>query len=226
MGSPLPYDLITFDCYGTLIDWEKGMSAALRALARELGVRIDAAAMVRRYVQLELGLEQASYRRYAEILQLGLAALFKERGVTLGRRHAGAFARSLADWKPFPEVPAALRRLRAAGYRTAVLSNIDDRLLARSLRRIAVPFDHVVTAQAVRSYKPAARHWQRVLAASRVPKRRVLHVGASLVHDIVPAKTLGISSVWINRNGERPAPGAAPRHVFADLRPLVGLLAA
>ncbi|MBI5200103.1 MAG: HAD-IA family hydrolase, partial [Elusimicrobia bacterium] len=181
-----PYDLVAFDCYGTLIDWEAGMTAALEKLGRDLGVQVDAKQMVRRYIQLELSLEQASYRRYRDILRLGLVALFKERGIKLSAAASRAFATSLAEWKPFPETAATLKRLRAAGYRTAVLSNIDDALLARSLKRIGVPFDYRITAQAVRSYKPGVRHWEKLLAVSGVPKRRVLHVAASLVHDIIP----------------------------------------
>ncbi len=225
MPSPTrPYDLVTFDCYGTLIDWEAGMSAALERLGRELGVAVDARGMVRRYIQLELGLEQSSYRRYRDILRLGLAALFKERGTTLSASASRAFVRSMAEGKPFPETATTLRRLRAAGYRTAVLSNVDDSLLARSLKLIGVPFDYKITAQSVRSYKPCVRHWEKLLTVSGVPKRRVLHVAASLVHDIIPAKTLGFNCVWINRNGERPMPGTAPRQVFRDLKGLLPLL--
>ncbi|MBI4347658.1 MAG: haloacid dehalogenase type II [Elusimicrobia bacterium] len=225
MVSPTrPYDLVTFDCYGTLIDWEGGMSQALERLGRELGVSVDTKPMVRRYIQLELGLEQSSYRRYRDILRLGLSALFKERGINLSASASRSFARSLAEWRPFPETAATLRRLRAAGYRTAVLSNVDDALLRRSLRRIGVPFDFKITAESVRSYKPSVRHWERLLSVSGVPKRRVLHVAASLVHDIIPAKTLGLAAVWINRHGERALPGAAPRQVFKDLKGLVPLL--
>lgn len=202
------------------------MAATLETLGKRVGVPVDSRAMARRYVQLELGLEQACYRRYRDILRLGLAALFKERGTTLGTRDSSAFSKSLREWLPFPDVGPALRRLRAAGYKTAILSNVDDRLLSQSLRRIGVPFEYRVTAQMVRSYKPCVRHWERLLALSGVPRRRVLHVAASLVHDIIPAKTLGFHCVWINRNGARAIPGAAPRQVFKDLGPLVELLGA
>lgn len=220
-----PYDVVAFDCYGTLIDWEAGMSAALRDVGRELGVRVTPEKMVRRYQQLELALEQASYRRYRDILKLGLTALFREQGTALGPKDSRAFARTLPTWRPFPEVAATLKALRSRGYRTAILSNIDDRLLAQSLKRIGVPFDYRVTAQGVRSYKPGVKHWQRLLELTGVPKRRILHVAASLVHDIIPAKTLGFNCVWINRHGARALSGTAPRHVYRDLRPLTELLA-
>lgn len=224
-----PFDLLTFDCYGTLIDWEGGMRRSLAPLARRHGLgegrSLDLDSLVRRYIQLELGIEQGGYRRYREVLALGVGALFKEHGARLSAAEARGFAESLTRWPPFPETRAVLKALRRAGYRTAVLSNIDDALLRASLERIGVEFDHLVTAQQVRSYKPAARHWQRALAVSRIPRKRILHVAASQLHDIVPANTLGFSCVWINRNRERPLPGARPDHSFRDLRPLVKLLA-
>ena len=220
----LLYDVVAFDCCGTLIDREGGMERALRRLGRELGVKLDAPALVRRYLQHELCLEQGSYRRYRDVLRLGLIALFKEQGISLPPRASRALADSLPLWRPFPDTAPTLRRLRARGYRTALLSNVDDSLLRPSIKRIGVPFDYVVTADAVRSYKPAARHWQRLLAVCGAPKRRILYAGASLVQDIIPARTLGLECVWINRRRERALPGAAPRHVFADLRPLGKLL--
>jgi len=221
----LPFDLVTFDCYGTLIDWEGGMRDSLAPLVRRHGIKKDLGALVRRYVQLEFGIEQGGYHRYREILALGVTALFKEHDARLSAAEARSFAESLARWPPFPETRAVLKALRRAGYRTAILSNVDDALLRSSLERIDVEFDHLVTAQQVRSYKPAARHWQRALSISRVPKSRVLHVAASQLHDIVPANTLGFSCVWINRKREKPLPGARADHAFRDLRPLVKLLA-
>lgn len=220
-----PYDVVAFDCYGTLIDWEGGMASSLEELGRAVGLRVAPGRMVKRYIQLELALEQASYRRYRDILKLGLSALFKEQGFALDKSASMAFAKTLPAWKPFPEVSATLAGLRAMGYEIAVLSNIDDRMLSQSLKRIGVPVDYRVTAQSLRSYKPGVKHWQRLLEVTGVPKRRVLHVAASLVHDIIPAKTLGFNCVWINRNGERGLPGAAPRHVYRDLKPLLELLA-
>lgn len=214
------FDLITFDCYGTLIDWETGIAKVIETLARELKVEMPVKKLVARYVKIEFGLEQAGYRPYREILAMGLRLLFEERGIQLSQRQSLALTSSLPHWKPFPETRRVLKALHKAGYRLGVLSNADDSLLHKSLKRIGVPIDIAVTSQQVRSYKPRAKHWERALAVSKTKRSRVLHVAASQLHDIIPAKSLGFHCAWINRSRDRHAVGVRPYLSFETLAPL------
>jgi 2-haloacid dehalogenase len=224
MTNHLPYELITFDCYGTLIDWETGIRRAIEKTAAAHGLKVDAGRLVERYVQTEMAIERGGYKKYREIQALAMKSLFEEIGASLSEKQACALSGTLPRWKPFPEAARVLRALKRAGYRLAVLSNADDLPLKKSVARIGVRFDKLVTAEQVRSYKPRTKHWERVIAATRVPKNRVLHVAASINHDIIPAKTLGLACAWINRAGRKPFSGAKPNHTFGDLTPLIALL--
>lgn len=195
----------TFDCYGTLIDWNGGIR---RELARVFGEdRADA--LLHRYHGLERELEADGSRSYAEVLTRAM------RGLGAPHGEEDALARSLPGWEPFPEVPPALAELRERGWRLAILSNTDPDFLAASLERIGVPVDLTVVASEISSYKPAHRHWERFFAATGVDRARHAHVAASLFHDIAPACELGLASVWINRLGERADP--EPTRELPDL---------
>ena len=195
----------TFDCYGTLIDWNGGIR---RELARVFGEE-RADALLVRYHGLEPALEADGSRSYAEVLTEAMRRL----GVPPGEE--SALARSLPTWEPFPEVPASLRELRERGWRLAILSNTDPGFLAASLERIGVPVDLTVVASEIDSYKPAHRHWERFFAETGADRVRHVHVAASLFHDIAPARELGLASVWINRLGERADP--EPTRELPDL---------
>ena len=195
----------TFDCYGTLIDWNGGIR---RELARVFGEE-RADALLVRYHGLEPALEADGSRSYAEVLTEAMRGL----GVPPGEE--SALARSLPTWEPFPEVPASLRELRERGWRLAILSNTDPGFLAASLERIGVPVDLTVVASEIDSYKPAHRHWERFFAETGADRVRHVHVAASLFHDIAPARELGLASVWINRLGERADP--EPTRELPDL---------
>jgi len=195
----------TFDCYGTLIDWNGGIR---RELARVFGEE-RADALLQRYHGLERELEVDGSRSYAEVLTEGMRGL----GAPAGEE--GALARSLPSWEPFPEVPPALAELRERGWRLAILSNTDPDFLAASLERIGVPVDLTVVASQIGSYKPAHRHWERFFAETGADRARHVHVAASLFHDVAPARELGLASVWINRLGERADP--EPTRELPDL---------
>ena len=195
----------TFDCYGTLIDWNGGIR---RELARVFGEE-RADALLHRYHGLERELEADGSRSYAEVLTEAMRGL----GVLPGEEDA--LARSLPTWEPFPEVPPALAELRDRGWRLAILSNTDPNFLAASLERIGVPVDLTVVASEIGSYKPAHRHWERFFAESGAARARHAHVAASLFHDVAPARELGLASVWINRLGERADP--EPTRELPDL---------
>ncbi len=216
-----PVDWITFDCYGTLIDWEGGVAAAL---APFLPPPVDRRALAARYIALEADTESGAYRPYRDVLAETSTRLMTQLGHPLPSGRERALPDSLPDWLPFPEVPAALRALRRAGYRLAILSNVDRDLLGASVARLGTAPDLVVTAEDCRSYKPRPGHWTYFQTRSGAAPARTVHVGASLYHDMVPAASLGYRTVFVNRHGE-PAGGARPTRVLSDLTALPDTIA-
>ncbi|HEU4448752.1 MAG TPA: haloacid dehalogenase type II [Gaiellaceae bacterium] len=188
----------TFDCYGTLVDWETGIG---RELAR-LWPGEDAAVLRDRYHEIEPRVQLASGRPYREVLAESLVLLAEHEGLTLPAGEDDALARSLPGWPVFSEVPGALAELRAAGWKLVPLSNTDPDLLAASMEAIGIPFDGAVVASEIGSYKPAQGHWRVFFERFGVDRGRHVHVAASLFHDIAPAQELGLTAVWINRLGE------------------------
>jgi len=187
----------TFDCYGTLIDWNAGIGRELERLfgAARAGEQLHA------YHELEPQIQREDpTRSYREVMAIALARL----GASGDEQDA--LARSLPEWEPFAEVPAALAEARQQGWRLAVLSNTDPDFLAASLGRVGVEFDVTVVASEIGSYKPAPAHWQEFFARSGAAPEGHVHVGASLFHDIAPATRLGLRTVWINRLGEEAEP--------------------
>jgi 2-haloacid dehalogenase len=183
----------TFDCYGTLIDWNGGIR---RELARVFG---DAQSddKLARYHELEPELQADGTRSYRQVLTEAM------RGLGAPEDEADGLARSLPNWEPFPEVPAALQEARDRGWKLAILSNTDRDFIDVSQARIGVPFELAIVASEIGSYKPAHRHWERFFEQTRAPQEAHVHVAASLFHDIAPANELGLRSVWINRLGEQ-----------------------
>jgi 2-haloacid dehalogenase len=197
MGSPALDRWATFDCYGTLIDWNGGI---LAELARVFGEG-EADRLLARYHELEPEIEREDpSRSYRVVLAEALRRLAAEEGRELS--DPDALAGSLPGWRPFPEVRSALEALRARGWRLGVLSNTDPDLLAASIEHVGVPVDLRVVASEIGSYKPAHAHWERFFAEAGTEREHHVHVAASHFHDIVPASELGLRSVWINRLGE------------------------
>ena len=208
----------TFDCYGTLIDWNAGIGGEIERL---FGVE-RAPELLERYHRLEPEVEKESYRSYGEVLTLTLERVAQESGMPLPEGESGALARSLPDWPPFPEVPDALRELRKRGWQLAILSNSDRELIAASMRRLGVPFDLAIVAEDVRSYKPEQGHWQHFFEVTTAHRDHHVHVAASLFHDIAPANELVLTSVWVNRLGEKA--DLEPTREISDLAPLPDVL--
>jgi 2-haloacid dehalogenase len=205
----------TFDCYGTLVDWNAGIG---RELQRLLGP-----SHLARYHELEPEVQAAEpTAAYREVLATTLARLAEETGRELPAEERDALARSLPDWPVFEEVPAALAELRERGWRTAILSNTDRDLIEASMERIGVPFELAIVASEIGSYKPAHGHWSAFFEATGADRDRHVHVGASVFHDIAPASELGLTPVWINRLGEPSDARVAVE--LPDLAPLLDAL--
>jgi 2-haloacid dehalogenase len=206
------FDALTFDCYGTLIDWEAGILAGLRTALGPYGTDAPEGDLLERFANAEATLESGPYLRYREILGRSAEAIGRSLGVTIGAEDAAAFGGSVADWPAFPDSHDALALLKAR-YRLGVLTNCDDDLFAASNRRLGVDFDWIVTAQQVGSYKPDERNFRALierLGRDGVPPERILHVAQSLFHDHAPAQRLGLSSIWIDRRHGRSGGGATP----------------
>jgi 2-haloacid dehalogenase len=204
----------TFDCYGTLIDWNLGIR---RELERLFGVE-EAPRLLERYHEVERELESDEFQTYREVLTLALEKLAQEESIQLPEGETGMLAKSLPHWPPFPEVPASLAELRNRGWKLAILSNTDRDLIAASQQQLGVPIDLAIVAEDVESYKPGHAHWTRFFEATTADREQHVHVAASLFHDIKPARELDLRSVWINRLGEQADP--EPDRELKDLAAL------
>jgi 2-haloacid dehalogenase len=196
----------SFDCYGTLIDWDGGVRAELARVFDE--ERADE--LLARYHEIEPELQRDGASSYRDVLTESMRRL----GAPPGQEHG--LAESLPGWRAFPEVRGALEELRRRGWRLAILSNTDADFIAASQVQIGVPFDEIVVAQEIGSYKPAHRHWEEFSLRTRAVREGHVHVAASLFHDVAPCHELGLRCVWINRLGEW-APAAAPTRELTDL---------
>lgn len=206
----------TFDCYGTLVDWNAGIG---RELARVLGG--DEATLLARYHEVEPQVQaQDPSRAYREVMARVLEQLAQENGVELDPSERDALGRSLPSWPIFPEVPAALAEMRRRGWKLGVLTNSDRDLIEASIEAIGVPFDAVIPAGDIGSYKPSHRHWEEFSARTGADRAGHVHVAQSHFHDIVPANELGLPSIWINRLGEVGEP--PPTRELPDLSGLPG----
>lgn len=208
---------LSFDCYGTLIDWEAGIVEALGRLLATHGVELGDEAVLALYAEVEPAQQTGEYRPYREILGSVVDAIAERLGFTPDPSERASLADSIAEWRPFPDTVEALRAL-GRRFELVIISNIDDDLFAHSAEHLGVPFDHVVTAQQSRAYKPS--HASFHLAFERMGRGPygVLHIAQSLYHDIAPANELGLRSVWVNRRAGRQGSGAtAPSTAHADL---------
>jgi len=213
---PASFDALTFDCYGTLIDWERGLLAALNTLLSTHAVRSTGDdALLTLHAELEAEAEHAEYRSYRQVLAEICRGVADRLGFTLAPGEEGTLADSIRDWPAFSDTPDALRSLKRR-YRLAVLSNIDRDLFALSAPKLGVELDALVTAEDVRSYKPGHAHFLRGLELLGLPRERVLHVAQSRYHDIAPARALGFTTVWLNRQAGRHG-ATKPSDAQADL---------
>jgi 2-haloalkanoic acid dehalogenase type II len=208
--------LLTFDCYGTLIDWNRGIAGAVRDACPEAR-SISNDALLRSFYAIQDDLKTSEYRPYRQLLTEVTLELARRGGWEVTEKSAGGVPASIPEWRPFEDTNASLVRLAEAGFRLGILSNIDDDLLAGTLRHFDVDFDLLVTAQSQRSYKPASAHFDRALEEVGGDQRRMLHLAQSLFHDVRPAGRLGIDVVWVNRGGEPQPEDVEPATATPDL---------
>lgn len=203
------FDAMTFDCYGTLIDWETGIARALQPILRAHDVHLGDDEALEAYAGFEAEAERGAYMSYREVLATALRGLGARYQLAPTTQELQRFSTSVGDWPAFPDSAGALARLEQR-FRLGVITNCDDDLFALSNRRLGVGFDWVITAQQARSYKPSLNNFHLAFERIGVPVERILHVAQSLFHDHVPARQLGLTSVWINRRHEKSGFGATP----------------
>ncbi|MBT3326172.1 MAG: HAD-IA family hydrolase [Gemmatimonadales bacterium] len=214
------FEALTFDCYGTLIDWESGILGELRPIIAAHGVPMPSGDdLLVEFARLEGEAEAGAYRSYRSILVDVALGFGKSYGFELTDQQVTRFSGSVGVWPPFSDTVDALQRL-SKRYRLAIASNVDDDLFAGSAVQLGIDFSAVVTAQQVRSYKPAHSHFHEVWRRLDLPKEKVLHVAQSRYHDVAPARELGLTCVWVNRRGGGGATSpsdAVPDHEVRDL---------
>lgn len=201
------FSTISFDCYATLIDWEAGILPVLRAMLAHHGQNIPDGTILELYGEFEAEAESGSYRSYCEVLQSVVRAFASRFHFAATSAEINALPDSVREWRPFPDTVAALGQLKTR-YKLAVISNIDDDLFAETRKYLGVEFDAVITAEQARSYKPSINNFRQALRTLAISPDRLLHAAQSIYHDVVPAKSLGISTIWVNRKSARPGIGA------------------
>lgn len=200
---------LTFDCYGTIIDWETGILTAVNPVLERHAVSIDDAEILQLYARLEAEQEAGAYKPYKKVLMGVMSGMGDELGFTPSEADLLALPESVGVWPPFADSVEALQRLQT-GFELVILSNIDDDLFAATEAMLGVDFDEVITAQQIGSYKPSRQNFEVALDRLQVPRQQVLHVAQSLFHDHAPAKQLGFTTVWVNRPSRCPGVGVAP----------------
>jgi 2-haloacid dehalogenase len=203
------FEVLTFDCYGTLIDWETGIWEALRPVLAAHQVDLQPEQTLELYGVLESTAEAGEYQEYKTILRKVLDGFGVRLGFTPSTAELDSFSACVKDWPAFPDSPGALQALHKK-YRLAIISNVDDDLFTFSEEKLQVKFDWVITARQARSYKPSLNNFKVAFERIAIPPGKILHVAQSLFHDIVPAKQLGLSCVWINRRHGKAGFGATP----------------
>jgi len=222
---------LTFDCYGTLIDWEQGILTAVQSMFARRGVSAGPESILQSYVRHEARLEAQGWKPYRDILRGVMTGIAEDFKIQLVGSETETLVTSLPDWPPFLDTVATLQAL-AGRYHLVIVSNTDDALFAETQKRLQTSFVAVITAEQVKSYKPGRAHFLEVQRRLGVETRQVLHVAQSLYHDHVPARALGFRTAWVNRpsrlvgTGLAPATVVEPDIVTSDLETLAARLEA
>ena len=206
---------LTFDCYGTLIDWENGILTAIAPVLERHKISVKPDQVLRLFAKYEAEQEARAWQSYHDVLRAVMSAIASVLDFNPDACELEALPDSVGGWLPFPDTITALRRFKAR-YKLVIISNIDDALFAKTAKRLEVEFADVITAEQVRHYKPSPENFRFALKRLGVSPRQVLHVAQSLFHDHVPAKQLGFTTVWVNRPSRLPNIGLS---MPADVRP-------
>jgi len=219
------FKVLTFDCYGTLIDWESGILQALLPILFRRDVALSDGEILGLYAELEGKAEQGTYVKYREILRKVMRSFGEKFKFAPGEEELNALPDSVKNWKPFTDTVDALQKLKER-YKLAIISNTDDALFAETGKHLKVKFDWVITAEEVKSYKPSLNNFKQAMQKIDLPPDKILHVAQSVYHDIIPAKSLGLATVLVRRRGAGatlPAEGRPDLEV-PDLKTLAGML--
>ena len=220
------FEVLSFDCYGTLIDWESGIVAALRPVLSAHGIELSTDEILHHYSASEPAAQGGEFVDYKHVLRRVVGEFGNQTGFDPSAAELDCLSDSIKDWKPFPDTVDALATLKKS-YKLVIISNVDDDLFVETAKQLQVNFDRVITAEQVGSYKPSHRNFEAAFEKTGVPKERFLHVAESLYHDIGPANELGITSVWVNRHSGKQGGGAStttsatPDLEVPDLKTLV-----
>jgi 2-haloacid dehalogenase len=201
------FSTISFDCYGTLIDWESGILPTLRGVLANHAQTLSDAAILELYGEFEAEAESGAYQSYRSVLHAVVRAFADRLNFAASSAEIHSLHESIHAWRPFPDTVSGLRELQKH-YKLAIISNVDDDLFAETRKHLPVEFDAVITAERAKSYKPSLNNFQMALRALAISPAQLLHAGQSVYHDVVPARSLGISTVWVNRKSARPGIGA------------------
>ncbi|MEJ6483843.1 haloacid dehalogenase type II [Nostoc punctiforme UO1] len=222
------YKALTFDCYGTLIDWEKGILGALKPLLLAHNTDLDDDRILELFAEFEAELEKGDYIKYREVLKTVVDKFGEQFGFEPTVKELNLIADSIQHWLPFPDTVEALKILKQK-FRLVIISNVDDDLFAFSAKHLEVEFDQIITAEQAKSYKPSLNNFRLAIERIDLPLEQILHVAASVYHDIVTAKSMGLSTVWVNRRADKQGvniTGAAvsqPDLEVPDLKTLAAL---
>jgi len=223
------YEVLSFDCYGTLIDWESGIVTAMRPVLSGLGIALEDDRVLELYAEFESAAERGAYVTYRHVLREVMRQFGEELRFAPTPSELNLLAESLKSWKPFPDTVEALRILKRT-FKLAVISNIDDDLFAGTAKHLNVEFDWIITAEQAKSYKPSLNNFTLAMERMGVSPQRILHIAQSLYHDVIPAQQLGLSTVWVNRRkggegfGATPRASAQPDLEVSDLAQLVAMM--
>ena len=222
------FEAVSFDCYGTLIDWETGIVDAVKPVLTANGLTPNDAEVLKLYSEAEPAAQHGEYAEYREVLRRVMRGIAASVGFAPAQSDLDCLATSLGAWPAFPDTVDALNALKTR-YGLAIVSNIDDDLFEMTAQRLGIDFDEVVTAQQAQSYKPSHRNFELLIERLGIDRSRLLHVAESMFHDVVPANEFGLNVVWVNRHGNsgggatRPADGK-PDLVVPDLATLASLM--
>jgi 2-haloacid dehalogenase len=222
-------EVLSFDCYGTLIDWESGLLAAIKPILSDYQIETSDREILELFAQQESIYESGDYLNYREVLRRVMQVFGETLDFEPTESELDALANSIKDWQPFPDTLVALQALKKR-YKLSIISNIDDDLFADTAQKLQVEFDWIVTAEQVKSYKPSLQNFAFAIERMGIAPEKFLHVAQSVYHDVIPAKSIGLTTVWVNRRkgkegfGATSPASATPDLEVPDLKSLVALM--